>query len=262
VPARSAQKDGARILCIDIETFPMLFYAWQPWEARALKVVENTSMASWSAKWLHGPQITRCLADYKGYKPGSRDDKKLCAELWPLLDEADIVVAHNADRFDVKKINYRFMIHNLGIPSPYKTVDTLKEVKRISGHDENRLNELCRQHGIGQKLRTGGAELWFDCLGGKPAAWARMKRYNARDVFPLLEKWYLFLRPWITTHPNLGTYSGVASCPKCGSVKVQSRGVQRTATRAYQRMQCQACGGWSRGTESIEGRASLVNVPR
>jgi hypothetical protein len=256
------RNDGPRILLIDVETFPMLFYAWQPWEARALKVVQNTSLASWSAKWLGGKQITRCLADYPGYRPGSRNDKKLMAELWPLLDEADIVVAHNGDRFDVKKINYRFMIHGFGPPSPYRTVDTLREAKKVSAHDENRLNELCRQHGIGQKLRTGGADLWFDCLEqGKPSAWAKMKKYNARDVFPLLEKWYLFLRPWMKNHPAHGAYTDIASCSRCGSTKLQPRGYAYARTRVYRRFRCASCGGWDQSTEAEPGRrASLVGA--
>src|SRR5204863_7932491 len=97
-------KPTAKTLSVDYETFPMLIYAWEPWEATALRTVENTSMASFSVKWLGGKQTTRCLADYKGYKPHSRDDKKLLLELWPFLDEAEIVVAHNGDKFDVKKM--------------------------------------------------------------------------------------------------------------------------------------------------------------
>lgn len=238
----------------------MLFFAWQPWEARALRVVENTSVCAWSAKWLDGKQVTKTLADYKGYKPHSRDDKKLLSDLWTLLDEADVVVAHNGDRFDVKKLNYRFIIHGLGIPSPYKTVDTLKEIKRVASFDSNRLNELCRQTGIGEKVRTGGADLWFDCLEGDRKAWARMKKYNAHDVV-LLEEWYLTLRPWMKQHPNHGAYTGIASCPKCGSTKIQRRGKSRAATRTYDRYQCQSCGSWSQSTESIpEERATVVNA--
>lgn len=98
----------------------MLFYAWQPWEATALRVVEPTTICCFSAKWLGGKQITKAISDYKGYKPGKRDDKDLLKDLWKLLDEAEIVVAHNGDKFDVKKINYRFMVNGITPPSPYK----------------------------------------------------------------------------------------------------------------------------------------------
>lgn len=253
-----AKRDGPKILFLDIETFPMLFYAWESYEARALRVVENTSVASWSAKWMGGPQITKAICDYKGYKPHSRDDKKLLEDLWKLLDEADIVVAHNGIRFDVKKLNYRFLVHRLGVPSPYRVVDTLREVKRVAAFDSHRLNELARQLEIGEKMRTGGADLWFDCLEGKPAAWAKMKRYNAKDVYPLLEKLYEDLLPWMVNHPNHGMWTGISSCPRCGSTKLQSRGKARATTRTYQRFQCQGCGGWARSSEMVDGRAVVV----
>jgi DNA polymerase III epsilon subunit-like protein len=198
------------------------------------------------------------LPDFKGYKVGARNDKKLMEWLWPILDEADVVVAHNGDKFDVKKINYRFMIHGMNPPSPYKTVDTLKAVKGVSSWDSHRLNELCRQLGLGQKHRTGGADLWFDCLAGSDIAWRKMKRYNAKDV-KLLEELYLLVRPWIKNHPNHGTYTGIASCPKCGSVQFQSRGKARTASRTYNRFQCGSCGGWFRDNHCLpEGKASVV----
>jgi predicted RNA-binding Zn-ribbon protein involved in translation (DUF1610 family) len=252
--------NAPKFLLIDVETFPMLYYAWRPYDTGSLKTVEDTSMASFTAKW-YGERgfITRSLADYKGYKAGSRDDKALLAELWTLLDEADWVAAHNGDRFDVKIINYRFMVHGMPPPSPYEQIDTLKEVKKVARHDSNRLNELCRVHGIGQKVRTGGKDLWFDCLGGDVKAWARMKRYNEHDV-RLLEGLYNMLMPWMKKHPNRSNHTGIASCPKCGSTKIQKRGKARSRTRTYDRLQCQGCGAWARSVASDKEGASVVNL--
>lgn len=226
----------------------MLFYAWQAWEANALRIVQDTSLASFSAKWLGGKQITKALCDYPGYKPGSRDDKKLLADLWTLLDEAEIVVAHNAIKFDVKKMNARFMANGMKPTSPYRVVDTLRAAKKVASFDRNNLNELSRIFGTGSKVKTGGADLWFDCLAGDEKAWKRMKRYNAQDV-KLLEDLYLRLRPWISNHPSV--FAGEESCPKCGSQNLQSRGTARSATRSYRRFQCNDCGGWAKGTKSI-----------
>lgn len=251
--------DGPRLLLIDIETFPIEMYAWRAWDTSALRIKEDTSLCSFSAAWLDGEHVTMALPDFKGYRAGGRDDKKLMAALWTLLDEADQVAAHNGDRFDVKKINYRFMVHGMKPPSPYKTIDTLKEVKKVASFDSHKLNELCRVLKIGAKVRTGGADLWFDCLAGDMKAWARMKKYNAHDV-RLLKLLYLELRPWMKNHPNHALYTGITSCPKCGSTKMQRRGSERTAARTYQRLQCQACGGWMRGTEPMDDKLSLVNA--
>jgi hypothetical protein len=249
---------GPRTLLVDIETFPLLMYCWQPWEASALKIVQDTSIASFSAKWLDGKMVTKCLADYKGYKAGSRDDRALLDDLWALLDEADIVIAHNLDRFDAKKITYRFMVHGMKPPAPYQASDTLKEVKKVASFDSHRLNELCRLRNIGQKVRTGGADLWFDCIAGDAKAWKRMKKYNAHDV-RLLEGWYLDLLPWMKSHPNVGMWSDRACCPKCGSTRLQSRGIARNKTTAYTRYQCRYCGSWSRSAKNLkEHRAEVV----
>lgn len=249
-----------RILLIDIETFPMLMYAWQAWEASALRIVADTSICSFSAKWLGERQIiTKAICDYPGYKPGSRDDKRLLKDLWALLNEADIVGAHNLDRFDDKKITYRFMVHEMPPPSPYKHLDTLKELKKVSSWDSHKLNEVCRVRSIGRKVRTGGADLWFDCLAGDPKAWARMKKYNAHDV-RLLEPVYLFLRPWIRNHPNVGMHTEDVVCPKCGSGDLSQRGFAFNATTQYQRYRCRDCGGWARGAKNVRKGKPLVNA--
>ena len=41
----------------------------------------------------------------------------------PAMDQADIVIAHNGDNFDIKAGNTRFQEHGLGAPSPYQSVD-------------------------------------------------------------------------------------------------------------------------------------------
>jgi predicted RNA-binding Zn-ribbon protein involved in translation (DUF1610 family) len=125
-------------------------------------------------------------------------------------------------------------------------------VKKVAAFDRNNLNELCRVLHIGRKVKTGGADLWFDCLAGDQRAWKRMKKYNAHDV-TLLEGLYLRLRPWMKTHPRVS--GAPEACPKCGSARIQSRGEMRSATRTYQRYQCVGCGGWLKATKCEPGSA-------
>ena len=248
-----------RVLSIDIETYPILAHVWSLWDANAVAVERNTVICCFSAKWLGGKQTTKALPDYKGYKSDAWDDSALLADIWKLLDEADIVIAQNGDRFDVKKINARLIRHGLKPPTPYKTVDTLKTARRIFGFDSNKLNDLCRFLGIGQKVHTGGFTLWQGCMAGDAKAWARMKRYNAQDV-RILEKLYLRFLPWTTNHPNVGMWKSGPACPKCGSRRMQARGVTRNGTTEYRRLQCQSCGGWSRTNKNERKAAPLVNL--
>jgi DNA polymerase elongation subunit (family B) len=248
-----------KILILDIETFPITAEVWSAYEANALRILRDSIIVCFSVKWLGGKQITKALPDYPGYKTGAEDDRRLVAELRGLLDEADVVVAHNGRKFDFKRINARMVIHGILPPSPYATVDTLVAARQHFGFSQNKLDALGKTLGVGQKVHTGGYTLWQGCLAGDERAWRRMKRYNAQDV-TLLERVYRRLLPWIKNHPNHGTYTGIASCPNCGSTKIQRRGSARATTRTYQRFQCQKCGKWCRSVESEDGRASLVSA--
>jgi DNA polymerase III epsilon subunit-like protein len=80
----------AKILLIDIETCPNISAIWGNYEQDALWVEVPWQIISFSAKWLRGRQITKCLIDYKG-----KTDKELVKDIWKLLDEADMAIGHN-----------------------------------------------------------------------------------------------------------------------------------------------------------------------
>ena len=234
-----------RILFLDIENFPLKILSWGVYEQNALSIEEHSIICSFSAKWFNGKHITKALPDYPNYRPRSPNDKKLIKDLWKLIDEAEIIVAQNGDRFDIPKINARFIFHNLPPPSDYKTIDTLKAAKRTFRFDSNKLDDLAGYLGLGRKLETGGFGLWKQCMEGDLNAWRLMKKYNKYDVV-LLEKVYLKLRPFIKNHPAIGVFTGKFSCPKCGSSRVISRGYHITTSGKHRRYQCTGCGGWGR----------------
>jgi DNA polymerase elongation subunit (family B) len=238
----------SKILLFDIEISPSLGYTWQKWEANVLEYEKEWYMLSFSAKWLGDKKfITKGLCDYKTYKTDKTDDGELVRELWKLFDEADIIVAHNGDAFDIKKANARFLYHELNPPSPYRTVDTKKVAKRYFSFNSNSLNDLGKLLNLGVKLQHTGFEMWLGCMAGIKSSWKQMLDYNKQDVV-LLEKVYLELRNWMTNHPNLNLITEeIDACPICNEKKLQKRGFGVTRTMKYQRLQCQACGGWCRG---------------
>lgn len=236
-----------KILLYDIETAPLVGYAWNLYETNIIKVVRDWYMLTFSYKWLGESKIySHALNDYESYRPEDADDKLLCLDLHKVLDEADVVIGHNLDAFDNKKANARFVVHGLKPPSPSKSIDTLKLARKHFKFDSNKLDSLGQLLGLGEKAPTGGFALWEGCMAGDPKAWAKMKAYNARDV-DLLEKVYERLRPWGSTLPDLGTFTGTHVCPACQSSKLQRRGYATKLTRRYQRYQCQDCGHWSKG---------------
>lgn len=236
------------IVMLDIETLPNTVATWGIYKQHVLEVLEHGSVCCYSAKNLNGKQITRAIPDTISAHP--RDDQELVLELWHILDEADVVVAHYGDGFDLPFIRARFAKYGMKPPSPFKTVDTKKIAARLFHFGgAYTLNHVCEYLGLGRKIATGGYELWQQCMVDDPKAWAKMKRYNKHDV-NLLEALYKHILPWIDTHPNVS--DDLTGCPNCGSGKLQSRGFARTTTREYKRYQCQKCGKWSRSTRSTK----------
>jgi len=238
---------GLKILLFDIETAPNLAYVWEKYEQDVIAFEKERYMLSFAYMWLDDEKLqVRALPDYKLYKKDKTDDFALASELWRLFDEADVIVAHNGNRFDIKMTNAAFLRHGMKPPSPYKTVDTLLVARNKFKLNSNKLDDLGELLGLGRKVEHGGFKLWLGCLSGDKKSWKLMKDYNGQDV-KLLEKVYLKLRPWMTNHPNLNLLKGVSCCPTCQSNKIHSRGFGYTKTTKYNRYQCQSCGGWFRG---------------
>lgn len=238
-----------QILYLDVETAPSLGYVWGKWQQDVIKFNEHWFMLSFAYKFQEDKKTTVLgLPDYKLYKKNKINDLELLKDLWQVMDKADIIIAHNGDRFDIRKSNARFAFHGLNPPSPFKSIDTLKVARKHFKFDSNKLDDLAQYLHIGAKLPNTGAALWFDCMNGVKDAWNVMKRYNAHDV-ELLEKVYLRLRPWIASHPNLTYWTREETCPVCQSNKLQHRGwnVSKQGRRA--RFACQSCGHWSSGAK-------------
>ena len=225
-------------------------YTWTTWDANVLKILEPFKIISVAWKTLHKDDLTvKALPDYKGYKPNKLDDKQLVEEVWHVLDNADVVISHHGDSFDLKKLNARFVYYGFNAPSFYQSVDTKKAASKYFKFDSNSLNNLGHYLNVGQKAATGGLDLWFDCMAGDKKAWQTMKDYNGQDVV-LLEQVYLKLRPFMATHPDLNQIAENGTepaCSTCMSHNIQKRGFSLTKMGRKQRYQCSDCGSWSTG---------------
>lgn len=229
-----------KILIFDIESSPNLGYVWGKYEQNVLSYEKESNMLCYAYKW-YGKTKTKVVAlpDFPDYQKDKNDDKSLIQSLWDLFNEADVIIAHNGDKFDIKYSNGRFLYHGLVPPTTYKTVDTLKAARSRFKLNSNSLNDLGKLLKVGKKVETGGFDLWLGCMAGDEQAWSKMKRYNKQDV-ELLEQVYIKLLPWIKNHPNLSRESETPSCPHCLSEKAWKIGKDPFAAR--QRWRCQGCG--------------------
>lgn len=210
---------GAKVLLFDIENTPNLAYTWGKYQQDVNRFAKEWWMLCFGYKWLD-EKATHVLAlpDFPGYAKDKSNDRALVQELRDLIDEADVVVAHNGDRFDMPKAKARWLIHGIDPPSPVKQIDTLKIARLHFMFNSNSLGDLGETLGLGGKGDTGGFDTWLECMAGDPVAWRRMIKYCRQDV-RLLEKVYLRMLPYIERHPNLALISGrPEACPKCGVV--------------------------------------------
>jgi len=243
----------AKILVFDIETAPNLSYIWGKYEQNSIAFKHEWYMLCFAAKWLGNKTIiTSKLNDFKSYKKDKQNDLEVVKKLWTLLDEADIVIAHNGDKFDVKKSNARFIYHGLPPPSPYKTIDTLKVARRYFKFNSNKLDDLGEHLNIGRKIKHEGFGLWLGCMNGNKTSWNNMIKYNKQDVH-LLEKVYKRFLGWINNHPNMNLYQESRDkCPNCGEDNLLKKGFGYKGTGKYQRYICKSCGRQCHSSKTIK----------
>jgi DNA polymerase elongation subunit (family B) len=241
---REVKRSQVKILILDIETTPLEAYVFQTqvWKARINddSVISRWFMLTWSAKWL-GSNKTMSMR-VTGQEALEENDGRIVKGIWKLLDEADIVIAHNGDNFDIPNLNTRFLVNGLYPTKPYRTIDTLKVAQRQFGFTHNSLNALGRVFNLGEKIETSFS-LWKKAKNGNEDALQEMEIYNRGDV-ELLEKVYLKMRPWIKRHPNVGVYmeSTEKVCSVCGSEKLVPNGVYTTNSGVFTAYKCNDCG--------------------
>lgn len=187
---------------------------WMPcaaWQWRGEKKVHSVSV----------------LDDPKRFKKNYSDDFHVVKTLHGLMEEADIIIAHNGDNFDWKELNKAIVCHDLP-PMPHvRKIDTLKMARGHFRFEGNDLRYLARRLGVAQKDDPPN---WDKVSSGDVAAIKECIAYNKKDIAPLVgvfEKLY----------PHAKVKLHTSGCPYCGSGRIIRRG-----ERAFNvRMTCRDC---------------------
>ena len=245
-----------KVLLFDLENTPLISYTWGVWEQDVIEVKEEWYLLCFAYKWLGEDKVhVIALPDFRGYQKDKKNDFKLVEKLHELFNEASVIIAHNGDKFDIKKANVRFIFHGLEPPHAYKTIDTLKLARKHFHFDSNKLDYLGQYLKVGRKLPHTGKHLWLGCMEGDPKSWDLMKRYNKQDIL-LLEKVYLKLRGWGKGQPYMNLILGqIHACPQCGSEHLHKHGLEYDGLTIYQRYRCLNCGANPRGIPDRETKS-------
>lgn len=259
-------KDGSlRCVLWDIETSLMSFTGHTLWPKfiphYAIEQDWTIICACWKVLGQKKVYSVSTLDDPKyGKKPEKvdvYDDYHVVKTLREMLEDVDILIGHNGDKFDLKKFNARLIYHKLPPLPNIVTIDTLKQARKIAKFSSNRLDYIGKYFGVDGKLEHSSG-LWERSREGDPKAVKDMVKYNKRDV-TLLEDVYLHMRPYMKGHPNIASVD-TNNCPKCNSANIHKHKVRITASGIHkQQFQCQDCGGYftarfSERAKSLSGR--------
>ena len=241
-----------RILLYDIETAPIRANVWKIWQENVgtNQIIRDWCVIAWAAKWLDDPESEIRYRDQRG-KRRVEDDKEILKELYDMMADADIVVTFNGKRFDQRKVNTRFLIHDLKPTRPTKHEDVFQFVRRTFGFTSNKLEYIAEvlktPHQKYKSVKFPGFLLWEEAVDMRNMeAWEEMEIYNKQDVM-VLEDVYRLVRPWMPNH--YAVHQDEHQC-KCGSKNLEKRGFAYTPLRKYQQYRCRDCGHWTRDTHA------------
>lgn len=229
-----------RRLYFDCETSPNVVYSWRIGYKIDLShenIIEERRIICISYKWA-GDDKTHTLTWDK-----DQDDAALCRKFTKIIADADEVVAHNGDRFDIKWFRTRCLIHGIEARANYASVDTLKLAKAGFYFNSNRLDYLGSVLVGERKKDTGGFKLWRAVMDGDRKALKLMVEYCEKDV-ELLEKVHNKIQPYTKHRTHVGVLDGGYKhhCPVCGSDSARRNKKMVTAMGTPQiQMMCTDC---------------------
>lgn len=261
-PLVAKAKSPVKTLYFDIETTLAKSYHWGQWQQNlsVKQQIQESHMLSHAWAWGDGEVFSSVLTPEEVL---NQDDERIVYEIWSLLDNCDVVVAHNGKRFDVKKVNGYFLKYGLPKPSSYKVIDTLEIAKKHFNLPFKSLEYLAKFLNVELKQDSGGIQTWIDCDRGDPEALATMEFYNRGDVVTLREI-HNKLRGWDNNGVNIALYNDNHDtlCTHCGGddISVITDKFAYTPNRKYQVYRCNSCKAVLRGNKKEGVGNKLVKV--
>lgn len=219
------------------------------------EVLEWPRNISFAWNWYHESRVN-FVAEWD---EGGADE--MHRKAWDVYDRAQIVIGHNIDGFDTKKLRSAWSRLGLTPPSPYKSVDTLKVHRREFGDESNTLDAICKRLGIVAKTDRYDVDVARAAIAGNKAAQTRLRRYNCGDV-AANKGLYDWQRPWHAGHPHsvIGTIDDRATCNSCWGDDLEPNGYTLANLILYRLFRCRACGANVKG--SRHSRAAVTRGAR
>lgn len=227
-------------LFYDLETSPNIGYFWRAGyklNVGTHEIIQERRIICISWKWEEEDKVHNLTWDE------NQCDKQMLVDFMKVANQADEIIAHNGDRFDIKWLRTRCIFHRIPMFPHYRSLDTLKKAKAHFNFQSNRLDYIARFLGVGAKVEHEGWAMWKKCMEGNKQALKDMVHYCDGDIV-VLEDVFTVMQNYIKHNTHAGTLNKgyKFSCPTCGSEDVKHLKNNFTALGTIKRqMQCNTC---------------------
>lgn len=249
-----------KALYLDIENSRMIvefptytLYDIKRIEPRYIKHDWYITCAAWSwldldSRKIGSVKVVGVNDDKKAYSKDFRDDLVVLKALHKIMSEADIIIGHNSDAFDLPKINHKFIKYGLPPIEKKITIDTLKLAKKNRA-SSNSLYYLCKVYNVPMKIELAPG-IMHAADAGDEKALNKVKLYCKGDIISGASL-YFKLAPYAHNHPNLNMFNTESRlsnkkvdivCGNCNSKDVIKNGTRPTLAGLKQKIQCNSCG--------------------
>ena len=258
-------KNGPKILFYDIETTPIRAWVWRPGKQHVSpKQIltdekgrpECTDIICITYCWNDGKPAKSL--DWGYYEQWSAP---MIEAFDRIIEQADITIGKNSQRFDEKHINMQRLIHGLPpMPDWIQYSDDLeKQMRRHFAFPSQGLDYISSLFGLGGK-DSMCLQDWIDIVEqNNKDKFHKMIRYGKKDVEDTRTLWNkvaMHCKP--RYNYNAGSEENV--CARCGSPNIFKNGTRKSGQTLWQRYYCRDHGGPAgRATINKAGRVGKVS---
>ena len=228
-------------LFFDCETAPNVGLFWSAGYKQQISydnIIKERAIICICYKWQGSDKVYGLQWDAK------QDDKKMLQEFIKVANEADELVGHNGDKFDLAWIRTRCLFHGIEMFPRYITIDTLKQARSKFRFNSNKLDYIAKYLGVGKKIETTYG-LWKAIVLDKcKDSMNKMVEYCKGDV-KILEEVFIKMSSHIDIKSHHGMLAGGKrhSCPECGGYEIAINNTRITASGIKKhQMKCNDCG--------------------
>lgn len=243
-------------IVIDIETSPtkVLMYG-NIYEPVVVKILDHTQILSMAYRRI-GENKTHYIGQnsFGSYKKGKLNDKCLLVAISEVLKDADYIVGHNSDNFDIKTIKERIIYHRLSPLPDIPSLDTKKLIKGVTKLPSNKLQHVTEFLKNGGKMPHGGMDMFIGCMAGDEKEWKMNEKYNKQDV-DITYKDFIDILPYVklpNTYSRMNNKDVNCSNPTCKSLNLVLHKKRRRVNGFVNQYQCNECGRYTTDTRVVK----------